>query len=255
MKKPTPQTLAKWLVGCLGIVPIGLVIYLLPLGRELSVTLLGKLGPVATPLLRHALDDENNQVRWAAHDALVALGPTAVPSLVQALHDKNPRARAEAADALSAIGSNAKDALPDLITAFKDPDEGVRVKAMWALRFIVDTPEEARPPLLALLPIIRDDPNGHIRAKAVEAASILGCHGTAKQVSPVLLQSLKDPHAEVRQEAAEGLGRLGRNRLLPAEAIPALKEALSDPDRSVRDQAREVLENYRTPDVISGHNE
>jgi hypothetical protein len=207
MKKPAPRTLAKWLVGCLAIIPIGLLIYLLPLGRELSVTLLGKLGPVATPLLLRALDDENDQVRRAAHDALVGLGPRAVPSLLQAFHDKSPRLRAEAAEALSALGSNAKEALPTLISAFNDPDQDVRVKAMWLMRFIVETPEDARPPVEALLPIIRDDPNGHIRGKAVEAAGILGCHGTAKEVAPVLVRCLKDPYAEVIGSTSGSSGR------------------------------------------------
>src|SRR6266404_1451345 len=103
MKKPAIQTIAKWLVGCLGMLLIGWIIYLTPLGRELAVSSLGKIGPVAVPLLRHALQDEDNGVRWAAHDALKELGTKAVPSLVHALQDKDARVRAEAADALSML--------------------------------------------------------------------------------------------------------------------------------------------------------
>jgi HEAT repeat protein len=251
MKKPAKQTLAKWLVGCLGIISIGILIYLLPVGRELAVTVLGKLGPVSTPLLRHALHDEDNMVRWAAHDALVALGGKAVPSHVQALHDKNPQIRAEAAEAFYTIRSTAKEALPALAEAFNDPDDNVRGKAMWVLQFIVEDPEDALPLVPPLLAIIQDEPKGHIRAQAVEAASILGCHGAAKPVASVLIRSLKDPDAEVRQEAAEGLSRFGRNRLLPPEAIPALKEALSDPNRNVRSEAAEALTAARIGENVS----
>lgn len=247
MNEAAKTILAKWLAACLGILAIALLIYYLPLGRELSITLLGKLGPVATPVLRRALDDENDKVRWAAHDALVALGPGAVPSLLKAFHDKDPRVRRQATEALSALASDAKPALPALTTAFCDPEEDVRVKAMGLMMSIVDGPEEARAPVQALLSIIRDDPNGPMRAKAVEAAGILGCHGTAKEVAPVLVQCLKDPYAEVRQAAMGAFARLNRNRLLPAEVIPALREDLNDPDSNVREEAREVLANNGTP--------
>src|SRR5438874_256669 len=112
MKNSAGKTLAKWLVGCVGILAIGGVIYLVPLGRELTVRLLGKLGPVATPLLRRALQDDNHMVQWAARDALLEQGVRAVPPLLRGLTDTNARIRAEAAVALSFLGPTANDALP-----------------------------------------------------------------------------------------------------------------------------------------------
>jgi HEAT repeat protein len=60
-------------------------------------------------------------------------------------------------------------------------------------------------------------------------------------VTPAFLQSLKDPDAEVRAEAAEALGKLARRRVMPKEAVPALKEALKDPSPNVRSEAAEAL--------------
>jgi HEAT repeat protein len=238
MPKLANKTLAKWLVGCLGIPLIGLIIYLVPMGRELTVGLLGKMGPVAVPLLRHALQDEDHRVQWAARDALRKLGPRAVPSLLRALTDKNARVRVEAVEALSVLDDDGKDALPALIAAFNDSDDAVRVKAMGAIRYLGH--EENVGALPTLLEILRDDPNGYVRAQAVEAAGILG-HLKVELVTPVLIQSLKDPDGEVRAESAEALGRLARHRVMPREAIPALREALNDPNKNVRDEAAEAL--------------
>jgi hypothetical protein len=79
MRKGTTRPLAKWLLGFLGILAVGWVIYFMPLGRELAVRLLGKTGSMSTPLLRRALQDENHMVRWAARDALLELGPPETP--------------------------------------------------------------------------------------------------------------------------------------------------------------------------------
>ncbi|HLJ95498.1 MAG TPA: HEAT repeat domain-containing protein [Gemmataceae bacterium] len=237
MKRLTNKTLIKGVVGLLGIVLIGLIIDLVPLGREMTVIVSGKIGPMATPLLRHALQDEDHNVREAAYSGLQDLGARAVPSLVDALHDKNPRVRAEAVDALAVVGSHAKDALPDLVAAFHDPDESVRIKAMLILRYVDHDAVEILPTLLA---ISREDPSGRIRAQAVETVGVVG-RLDAVRATPVLLQTLTDPDAEVRAESAEALGRLARHKVLPKEAIPGLQEALKDPVKGVRDEASEAL--------------
>jgi HEAT repeat protein len=243
MKKPLHKALVKWLIGCLGILLIGCVLYLMPLGRELTVLVLGKTGPVAVPFLRHALQDEDHRVRWAAHDALKELGVAAVPSLMRSLQDKDARVRVEAAGAFYMLGQKAKDALPALIAACNDPDNTVRVKAIWALKYFDQ--EGSMEALPTLLTILRDDPDGHIRAMAVEAAGLYA-PVDSQRVTPALLHSLKDPHAEVRTEAADALGKLARYRVIrgqsfPEEAIQALREALNDPNKDVRDEAAEAL--------------
>jgi HEAT repeat protein len=230
-----------WLLGFLSIFVIGWVVYLIPLGRELTVTLLGKTGPRSTPLLGRALQDENHMVRWAARDALLALGTRAVPPLIRGLTDKDPRVRAQATQALLVLGPKAKDALPALIAAFNDPDDEVRAKAMVALRFIGEQPVEVFPTLLA---IARADAKGHIRAVALQTLGAFG-YLDIKGLTPAFLQSLKDQDAEVRTEAAEAFSKLARRQMLPEEAIPALKEALNDPNKDVRDEAAEALSSVR----------
>ena len=56
---------------------------------------------------------------------------------------------AEAAHAFFVVGQNASEAVPALIAAFNDPDNGVRVEAMVALRYF--DREEGRAALPALL--------------------------------------------------------------------------------------------------------
>jgi HEAT repeat protein len=247
MKKLPCKTLAKWLVGSLGIVLIGWVFYLIPLGRELAVIVLSKTGSVAVPFLRHALQDEDHRVRWAAHDALAELGAAAVTSLTRSLADKDACVRAEALDALPVVSQHAQDALPALIAAVHDPDDDVRLKAMGALKYFDH--EKSLEALPTLLAIARDDLKGHVRAVAVEAAGIFSPLDI-QRVLPALLQALKDRDAEVRTEAAEALGKLARHRVMhgkdfPEEAILALQEASTDPSKDVRDEVAEALSMVR----------
>jgi vesicle coat complex subunit len=62
--------------------------------------------------------------------------------------------------------------------------------------------------------------------------------GEADQVVPALIQALKDKHADVRWNAAIGLGSFGEQA---REAIPALQEARNDRDTRVREAARIAL--------------
>jgi HEAT repeat protein len=247
MKRLTNTTLAKCLVGCLGILLVGGVMYVMPLGRELTVIMLGKTGSVAVPVLRRALQDDDHNVQAAAIEALKKIGAGAVPSLRRALTDKDARVRAQAAEALGFLEGDGREALPALVAAFNDSDDGVRVKAMGAVRRIGNDYVDALP---ALLVILRDDPSGRVRASAAEAVGVLG-RLKPKLVTPALIQSLKDQDAEVRQESAESLGRLARNRVMPEEAIPALKEALKDPNKEVRDEAAEALSAARISEKSS----
>jgi HEAT repeat protein len=241
MKRLANTTLAKCLVGCLGILLIGCIVYLSPLGRELAVVLLGKTGTVAVPVLRRALQDEDPKVQAAALEALKKIGAGAVPSLLRALADKDARIRAQAAETLGFLDDDGKEALPALVAAFNDPDAGVRVKAMAALRRICNDYADALP---ALIVILRDDPSGRVRAAAAEAVGVLG-RLDVERVTPALIQSLKDRDADVRQESAEAFGRLARNKVVPEDAIPALKEALNDPNKDVRAEAAEALSAVR----------
>jgi HEAT repeat protein len=57
-------------------------------------------------------------------------------------------------------------------------------------------------------------------------------------VAALLIELLKDPETEVREEAAEGLGR---TEVDDPRVRVALTEALKDPQGSVRKEAAEAL--------------
>src|SRR5579872_470032 len=110
MKVISRQTLVKLLVGLLGVVLIGFLIYQDATVRATVVRIAGKLGKLAVPYLRSALQDESAAVRGQAHNALRELGADAVLSLLESLADPSPHIRAQAAYALTIIGRKAKDA-------------------------------------------------------------------------------------------------------------------------------------------------
>src|SRR5260370_40574039 len=113
MKKRILQTLAKCLACLLGAVLILWVCYQMSPGvRSMVVTWVGKWGPGAVPLIRHAIHDEDVKVREADIRALVAMGEEAGPSLTDTLGDRSATNRMEAVYALAALGPKDKRALP-----------------------------------------------------------------------------------------------------------------------------------------------
>jgi len=72
-------------------------------------------GDAALPLVRTVFNrDEREEIRDAAHDAIVQIGAPLVPGFLSALEEKDPQTRIHAARGLGFIGSPAKDALPAL---------------------------------------------------------------------------------------------------------------------------------------------
>jgi hypothetical protein len=77
-----------------------------------------------------------------------------------------------------------------------------------------------------------------------EAAEALGGIGKrAKGAVPQLIEALKDPHPFVRRYAAEALGEIGEGA---AAAVPQLTEALKDPDESVRRSVVSAIDQLST---------
>ncbi len=81
------------------------------------------------------------------------------------------------------------------------------------------------------------DETREVRERAAEALGKIG--EPAKEAIPALLEALGDEAREVRERAAEALGKIGK----PAKgAIPVLIEALNDESDRVRESAAEALE-------------
>jgi HEAT repeat protein len=119
--------------------------------RLTAALALSKIGPDAVgavDALAKALSDSHPQVRMNSAMALTRIGPgsrAAVPQMIAAMkRDENREVvrpfyhcvRQQLANALGVVGPEAATAVPVLIDALTDPDNGVRFKAVDALRKI-----------------------------------------------------------------------------------------------------------------------
>lgn len=184
------------------------------------------------PVLLVALKDSDEEVRYRSADALGKLGDkSAVPALINALKDTNEHVRSLAAGSLGKLGD--KSAVPALIISLKDKKEGVHWNASWALAQLAK-PELKKdfPHLVPALIQTLKDPIADARSNAANALGKLG----DKSAVPELIQTLKDPIAGARANAAAALGNLGDK-----SAVPALMGALKDKEGSVREWAAWAL--------------
>ncbi len=164
-------------------------------------------------LLPFARDDAAD-VRLRAVELLGNSGDArAITVLVAARVDENIAVREAADISLRKINTNwadteeAKTAKPSLLAALKHEDDRIRTVAADILRAIGQTPAM----------------NSYLTAES----------GSAPQTAvTVLAQTLRSANPELRQAAAEALGRTG-----DAGAVPFLVEALRDEDQFVREAA------------------
>jgi HEAT repeat protein len=113
------------------------------------------------------------------------------------LRDPSPQVRARAAEALAAFEQRG---IPALTTTLGDAEYVVRVSAAQALVRIGPTLV-----VPAMVEALRSK-EAPIRANA---AVVLGAFGpSAKPAVPALATALKDPHARVRELAAEAMDRV-----------------------------------------------
>ena len=195
--------------------------------RAAAVESLGKLkDPRAVEALVPLLQDDDYDVRRADVEALGQIGDArSIGPLVLALKDEQSSVRSIVGGALRRIDYNweksdaAKAVLPELKAALKDKEYWVRQAAAQAMQKISDVRAQ-EPALLGGM----TDPLQYKRQAAADA----------------LLEALGDLDRDLRQAAAEGLGRIGDGR-----ANESLVEALQDPDRWVRTAAAQALESLQ----------
>lgn len=214
----------------------------------------------AAPAIRALLEDELDDVRVAACEALGRLGDTdAVPRLFARLEDRprvalaataaihslhttdteprtlavlrdgSPAARRHALRIISYLGL--PHALPAVRAAIADPDQRISELAIATLGSLAG--DAAVEDLHALLAADRPEAT---RAAAMRA---LASRGTAPEV---LARFLDDGFAWVRYYAVQGLGRAAY-----APAVPALVSKLRDPSPQVRLAAIEALSSIDAP--------
>jgi HEAT repeat protein len=172
----------------------------------------------------------------AATETVTKRGAAALPAIQAALRD--PRSEADrlksALKACAILGKQAAPAVDDVAAVL--PEEGLTTEAAIALSYMG---RGAFAPLRNALrnddPIVRRESLRSL-GKLTERAPL-----DARAVTPLLLQSLKDPDGPVRAVAATYLGIIGGP---PDEAVPALIAGLSDDNVEVRREAATALGAY-----------
>jgi len=193
--------------------------------RRETAEALGRIGDDrAVEVLSGALKDEDADVREASAIALGNLGDRrAIGPLVLALRDSTSGVRRIAAAALSRIDCDwggspeARAVVNELKSALQDEDSNVR-------HFVGQ--------LLVGLGIMEPE-----AAPGAEVAALSSPAKRRKLAASLFGAMLCDPDRDLRQAAAEALGRLGDDR-----AKSALLRAQTDEDAGVRAAAEQALE-------------
>lgn len=232
--------------------------------RVAAIEALSRLGAGSTvPLLQALLEDANWDVRRAAAEALGRLqDPRAVVPLTRALQDADADVREAGAMALGNLSD--RQAIGPLILALKDPHSSVRRIASGALTRI--DPQWSRSPeagavveqlkaslgdadsaarhfveqLLVNLGALPPKDTPAAGQEADEAAAVSSPLKRRKLAVSLYLAMLCDRDRDLRQAAAEALGRLGESRV---EA--ALARALTDGDHGVRWAVEQAINALR----------
>lgn len=223
---------------------------------------LGEIGDAATPVLIDALAHHPNEVvRRAAGKTLTLIGdPTAVPTLLHAfLHDADQVVRSSAVGALARSG---EIAVPELLKILEsaDADETIKGHAAWALAFIGAEAAEYLTPALksesidvrcavlgAIVKVVQEQPNDKLAQVLIESltdpAAVMRSEAASglAQVNyppaiPHLILASRDTSVDVRKATVNALGKIG-----DASAISPLKAAMNDPENVVQVLAKVAL--------------
>ncbi len=198
--------------------------------------------PVLIELLQQTGPDAA-ELRWTAAEILGSIGPStgAGPALLAALEDPDPHVRAVAARWLAAVGVPAEDAVPVLIAMLKF-DQSIEVT-----RAISQYRGEAKSALPDLVDILTDKSlDSETRWNAARTIGKIG--PDAAEALPVLVASLEDEVATVREHAAEAFGDIGP---LAGDCVPALVAVLDDPATRVRRDAVRSLGQIGNASVVA----
>jgi len=180
-----------------------------------------------------AMKDRNQHARANAIRALGEIGhldaPNVVAPLAAALNDKSPKIRAYAARTLGrkelARFATEDPVVENLISRLHDEDSTVRADVAWALRY----GKGAR--VVGPLVVVLEDPSETLEVRQ-NAAEALGRIGDRAAVEP-LVEALRDQQWQVRQAALSVVALIDEPRVLR----PLLVSALQDKEWRVRARA------------------
>ena len=201
-----------------------------PRVAEKATATLARIGPAAVATLLEAARDEKNAALrlWALHSLgqVKPPGREAVAALIDAVKDRQWEVAATAARALGDMGSAAKDAVPTLNRALIAGDR----PALWqaAARSLWKITPSGREVIIAALHhralhvrriAVRVILNGWRREQARAGGGPV--ERLARNVVRALSGALSDSDPEVRYQAAEGLGHMGK------EAVPVIPQLIA----------------------------
>lgn len=218
--------------------------------RAVAVQALSRLGDeqAIEPLAKMARDN-SWEVRSVLLDAFENFNtPRCIDALIIFLKDEAQDLRLGAIELLGKSGD--ARAITALVTALLDEDSAVRSAAETNLKILDanwEKTEYAKGATSSLLPALKHK-NDAIRETAADTLRLIGQTramnsylaaemGTkSNSAIPVLANALKGSNRDLRQAAAEALGRIGDQA-----AIEPLVEALTDQDQWVREAALYAL--------------
>ena len=166
-----------------------------------------------------------------SQNSVTDLEPSSIGELVQQLKSGSIQARIEATYTLSHIDPPVVAAVPVLIQALEDKDGLIRAASAYTLSQIGTA--QAKSAVLQILPRLintlvnhhLDDSYLRVRAATIVAIGAMG--PDAQNVTPILIQALKDDREEIRTNAAVALGRIGQ----PVDTVvPALIQFIQGDD-------------------------
>jgi len=205
---------------------------------------LGTLGPAFVPRIANRLQDK--ELRLYAAQVLGRMGTqaaAAVPALVEALEQtqNDGEFRREVQFALGKIGAPSAAATPELIKSLSDHDERVRNSALFALGRIGPAAKQAVPALEKM---------SHSNDRFEAFGSIWtwlqidgGNQALVERAVSILAKSLTADNELERVEAANALGRIGKDA---HSALEPLKQAKQDPSSAVREAAAAAVRAIET---------
>ncbi len=191
---------------------------------------IGAAGGQTVAALTAALKDDAAAVRGEAVEALGALGAgarSAAPALRAVISGKERALRVPAMEALARVDGRSADSVGVFTALLRDRDEDVCLAAVSCLRSLGAAAREAIP----LLTEACKGANRKVRQAAAAALAGIDAPAAARGLLLALTADLGEEQASVRQQAAQGLGRLGPGA---RDALPRLTAALRDKDWDVR---------------------
>jgi HEAT repeat protein len=216
-----------------------------------------KEAKAAVAIYRTLLKDEQLMLRIQAVQGLVSFGPIcrdALPEVISLAKEPSTwEARKEAVQVLGYIGYEDKGTpkiyvMAEVFKALDDRAAPVRIAAIRssaALAMKAELPVKTQ--VFGKLRTAMADPEKHVVLAAHLAHMTLEGKATAAHLDP-MTKLLKDRNPEIRLDALQNIGALGKEA---KTAIPAVKECTEDPEASVASAAVMLLagtdwENSRT---------